>query len=189
MNMLNETEFYNTPQGDVMIKTVNEPVRVLAETGEENREFINSFLATLNTFYTKAFIALSSFYSRKETNRLNYEYWIVSRFIRCNFGEYDANNPDIDSSGRFHFEEVRCPIRCECPLCGVVCKPEFNSALTFRETNILRMFIEHYKVDEIADRLFISPSTVSNHLRNIHAKTGTRTIADLVDYWHQHGMK
>lgn len=113
----------------------------------------------------------------------------VSRFIRCNFGEYDANNPDIDVWGRFHFEEVKCPIRNECPFAGIVCKPEFNTTLSFRETNVLRLVIERYKVDDIAQLLHISPHTVANHIRNIHEKTSTRTIADLVDYWHTHNLK
>uniref|UniRef100_UPI004027031F response regulator transcription factor n=1 Tax=Parabacteroides distasonis TaxID=823 RepID=UPI004027031F len=189
MNRFQEIEFYNTPDCEVMIKPKGEPVRVLAETGKENRVFISAFISHLVTFYTKAWEALSLLYSRKEPNRLNYEYWIVSRFIRCNFGEYDANNPDIDVWGRFHFEEVKCPIRNECPFAGIVCKPEFNTTLSFRETNVLRLVIERYKVDDIAQLLHISPHTVANHIRNIHEKTSTRTIADLVDYWHTHNLK
>ena len=45
-----------------------------------------------------------------------------------------------------------------------------------------RLVIERYKVDDIAQLLHISPHTVANHIRNIHEKTSTRTIADLVDY-------
>lgn len=189
MLRLQEIEFYNTPECDVMIKPKGEPVRVLTETGKENREFITGFISLLATFYTKAWETLSELYSRKEPNRFNYEFWIVSRFIRCNFGEYDTSSPDIDVWGRFHFEEVKCPIRCECPLHHVCCKPEFNSTLSFRETNILRLVIQRYKIEEIATMLHISPHTVSNHLRNIHTKTDTRTIADLVDYWHTHNLK
>lgn len=189
MNRFQEIEFYNTPDCEVMIKPRGEPVRVLSETGKENRVFISAFISHLVTFYTKAWEALSLLYSRKEPNRLNYEYWIVSRFIRCNFGEYDTNSPDIDVWGRFHFEEVKCPIRNECSLAGIVCKPEFNTTLSFRETNVLRLVIERYKVADIAPLLHISPHTVANHIRNIHEKTSTRTIADLVDYWHTHNLK
>jgi len=182
-------EFYSTPEGEIMVKAEGEPVRILTETGEENRQFITEFISYISTFYTEAWNALSEFYSKKEPNRLNYEYWIVSRFIRCNFGEYDNNAPDIDNFGHFNFEEVKCPIRNECKLCGVCCKPKFNSSLTFRETNILRMFVDHYKADEIAERLFISPNTVKNHLRNIHIKTKTHTLAELVEYWHKNNLK
>lgn len=63
-----EIEFYNTPDCEVMIKPKGEPVRVLTETGKENREFISSFISHLVTFYTKAWEALSNLYSKKEPN-------------------------------------------------------------------------------------------------------------------------
>lgn len=72
---------------------------------------------------------------------------------------------------------------------GLFAKPEFNTTLSFRETNVLRLVIERYKVDDIAQLLHISPHTVANHIRNIHEKTSTRTTADLVDYWHTHNLK
>ncbi|MDR1624137.1 MAG: helix-turn-helix transcriptional regulator [Tannerellaceae bacterium] len=189
MYQLKETEFYNTPNGDVMIKTDQEPLRILEETGDENRAFISSFISYISTFYTEAWNTLCLLYSKKEPNRLNYEYWITSRFIRCNFGEYDANAPDIDIYGRFHFEEVKCPLRGECPYENIICKPAFNSSLSFRETNVLRLVIQRYKVEEIASNLHISPHTVRNHIRNIHIKSKTQSIADLVDYWHTHNLK
>jgi DNA-binding CsgD family transcriptional regulator len=189
MYQLKETEFYNTPDGQIMIKSDNEPVRILEETGSGSRDFITAFISYISTFYPEAWKALCSLYSKKELNRLNYEFWIVSRFIRCNFGEYDANSPDIDVYGRFHFEEVKCPLRGECPHEAVICKPKFNTTLSFRETNVLRLVVQRCKVDEIAPMLHISPNTVSNHIRNIHAKTNTRTIADLVSYWHTYNLR
>jgi DNA-binding CsgD family transcriptional regulator len=172
-----------------MIEPGNGTVVILEETGNENRDFIEAFISYISTFYPEAWKVLCSFYSKKEPNRLNYEFWIVSRFIRCNFGEYDAISPDIDVYGRFHFEEVKCPLRGECQYEGVICKPKFNTTLSFRETNVLRLVIQRYKADEIAPMLHISPNTVSNHIRNIHAKTNTRTIADLVGYWHTHNLR
>lgn len=186
--MIKNTEFYTSPLGEVMVKPEGEPVRRLEESGKENREFIQSFLDEIMEFYPGAFEALSKMYSSKEQNRIHYEFWIVSRFIRCNFGEYDYLNPDIDSFGRFRFEEVRCPLRGECKLSGIVCKPEFRTGLSKRETEITKLFVDHYSIDEVAERLFISPFTVANHLRHIHIKTNTRTLADLIDYWHTHNI-
>lgn len=183
MISLRNIEFYSTPDNEVMIKPLDEPVHLLSETGKENRDFITSFISYLTTFYTEAWKALSDVYSRKEPNRINYEYWIVSRFILCNFSEYDTNTIDIDAMGRFNFEEVKCPIRRECPLHNICCKPNFNTTLTFREMNILRLIVERNTVEEIAPKLHISPHTVSSHIRNIHIKTSTRNIADLVNYW------
>ena len=50
MNRFQEIEFYNTPDCEVMIKPKGDPVRVLAETGKENRVFISAFISHLVTF-------------------------------------------------------------------------------------------------------------------------------------------
>lgn len=188
MIRLINTEFYNTPDGSVMIKQEGHPVRELKETGEENRQFIQEMLEYMRTFHVPAFEVLCEEYSKKEPNRLNYEYWIVSRFIRCNFGEYDRMTSDIDHTGCFQFEEVRCPLRGECRLENICCKPEFTSGLSHRETEVLRLIVDHWKVDEIAEKLHLSPHTINNHRRNIHVKTSTRTIAELVDFWHKNNL-
>ena len=180
------TESYVTPDGSVMIKQDGQPAWELKETGEKSRNFIQSVLEYIRIFHVKAFEKLCEEYSRKEPNRLNYEYWIVSR---CNQGEYDRLSYDIDHAGRLQFEEVRCPLRGECKLENIVCKPEFTSGLSHRETEILRLIVAHYETAEIADKLHLSPHTVNNHRRNIHIKTSTRTIGELVDYWHKNNLQ
>lgn len=185
----NQTEIYTTPEGCVMIKQDEQSVWELKETGEKSRAFINGVLEYLRTFHVKAFEALCEVYSRKEPNRYNYEFWIVSRFIRCNVGEYDRLSYDIDHAGCLQFEEVRCPLRGECKLENIVCKPEFTSGLSHRETEILRLIVNHYEASEIADKLHLSIHTVNNHRRNIHIKTSTRSVAELVDYWHKNKLK
>lgn len=187
-NYLN-TEMYTTPDGCVMIKPYNMPVRELAETGKENRDFIHAMLEYLRTFYPEAFKALCEKYSAKEPNRINYEYWIVFRFIRCNMGNYDLQSHDIDHTGMLQFEEVRCPLRGECKLENVCCKPIFNSGLSHREMEVLRLTVNHNEAYDIADKLHLSPHTVNNHRRNIQIKTKTHSIAELVEYWHKNNLK
>lgn len=183
------TEIYVTPDGAVMIKQDGESAWELKETGDKSQSFIQAVLEYIRTFYVEAFEKLCEVYSKKEPNRLNYEYWIVSRFIRCNVGEYDRLSYDIDHAGRLQFEEVRCPLRGECKYENVICKPQFTSGLSHRETEMLRLIVDHYQTDEIAEKLHLSPHTVNNHRRNIHIKTATRTIGELVDYWHKNNMK
>lgn len=50
------------------------------------------------------------------------------------------------------------------------------SSLTVRELTILRQVAQGYVVDEIARKLFLSPHTVSSHVKNIYRKlqVGTR---------------
>lgn len=189
MNNYFNTEMYTTPDGCVMIKPHNQPVRELAETGKENRAFIQAILEYMRTFYTEAFEALCKEYSRKEPNRLNYEYWIVTRFIRCNMGNYDTLSQDIDVKGMLQFEEVKCPMRGECKLENICCRPQFNSGLTHRETEVLRLIVNHLQAVDIADKLHLSIHTVNNHRRNIQIKTNTRSIGELVDYWHTNNLR
>lgn len=189
MNNYLNTEMYTTPDGCVMIKPHNQPVRELAENGKENRQFIQDILEYMRTFYTEAFEALCKEYSRKEPNRLNYEYWIVSRFIRCNMGNYDLLSHDIDHKGMLQFEEVKCPLRGECKLENICCCPRFNSGLSHREKEVLRLVVRHYEATQIAEKLRLSPHTVNKHRNNILFKTKTHSIAELVDYWHKNNMK
>ena len=51
MNRFQEIEFYNTPDCEVMIKPKGDPVRVLAETGKENRVFISAYLPSGDFLY------------------------------------------------------------------------------------------------------------------------------------------
>lgn len=180
---------YTTPDGCVMIKPLNKPVRELAETGKENRDFIQAMLEYMRTFYPEAHNALCEKYSAKELNRLNYEYWIVFRFIRCNMGNYDLNSHDIDQTGTLQFEEVRCPLRGECKLENICCKPVFNSGLSHREKEVLRLTVRHYEASQIAAKLHLSPHTVNKHRNNILVKTKTNSIAELVEFWHINKMK
>lgn len=189
MNSYLKTEMYTTPDGCIMIKPHNEPVRELAENGKENRAFIQAMLEYMRTFYIEAFEALCKEYSKKELNRLNYEYWIVSRFIRCNMGSYDLLSHDIDHTGMLQFEDVKCPLRGECKLENICCRPRFNSGLTHRETEVMRLVVNHYEATQIGDMLHLSPHTVNKHRSNIQIKTKTHSIAEMVEYWHKNNMK
>nr|WP_297653814.1 LuxR family transcriptional regulator [uncultured Prevotella sp.] len=126
-------EFYNTPEGVVMYKPLNGPVQELTI---DSRKIVTEMMSLIRTRYPEAFKALSELYSSNELNRYLYEFNIVSRFCRCNLGEYDALSPDIDSDGFFHFEEVGCPLRGECRYEGGVCKPKLNTQLSERELEI-----------------------------------------------------
>jgi two-component system response regulator DesR len=49
-----------------------------------------------------------------------------------------------------------------------------NNPLTGREREVLRLAAEGLRSTEIAQRLFLSPGTVRNHLSRILTKTDTR---------------
>lgn len=54
--------------------------------------------------------------------------------------------------------------------------------LTRRELDVLRLIVEEYTNQEIADKLFISVRTVDAHRRNLLEKTGARNTAGLVKF-------
>ena len=109
------------------------------------------------------------------------------RFIRCNFGMYDKI-PDMDEFGRFNFENVACPLVGECKYYKVICNPEFNTNLTMREKEIVRLYKEGYKTERIAEILSLSQLTVETHKRNAMRRTGSTTLAELVIWANNHGL-
>ena len=133
MSTLLDIEFYNTPEGEVMVKPIGQPAYVLTENC---RDVICEMLAAIRERYPKAHDALMKLYSASSMNRIAYEYKVVHRFIRCNFGEYNQATIDINHNGTFQLEEVGCPLRGECHLEGKICNPELNTNLTDREMDV-----------------------------------------------------
>jgi DNA-binding NarL/FixJ family response regulator len=60
--------------------------------------------------------------------------------------------------------------------------PKNRSNLTKRELLILQLIFEGYTNQEIADKLFISIRTVTNHRFNLNVKTGAKNTAGLISY-------
>lgn len=60
--------------------------------------------------------------------------------------------------------------------------------LTDRELEVLKLIVEEYTTQEIADALFISTRTVDAHRRNLLQKTGARNLAGLVRYAIEHNI-
>lgn len=54
--------------------------------------------------------------------------------------------------------------------------------LTSRELDVLKLILQEYTNQEIADKLFLSVRTVDAHRRNLLEKTGARNTAGLVKY-------
>lgn len=175
---LKNLEFYNTPEGEVVVRRLGEAEHVLTP---KDREFIAVFNGALSELYPEAFRALKDIYKRSALNRDYYQFLIAKRFIRCNFGVYD-NVLDIDASGRFRFEFVSCPLKGECKHDGIVCSPKFNSVLSARELEVMQLFYEGKTDEEIAEQLFIAMYTVNNHKKNAFKKLGIHSMPEFMRY-------
>ncbi len=161
--ILRNKEFQKTFSGDVMIH---------GESGshimtENDREFICAFYALISGLWPESVECLSRKFAKLRYNVRLYEFRIVRQWIKCNLGNYDGIL-DIDQLGNLHLEIVSCPLRGgDCPLEGIVCKPKFNSKLSERELEIMRLYFTGHNEESIADSLCISQDTIRTHKRNV----------------------
>lgn len=63
-----------------------------------------------------------------------------------------------------------------------------EDTLTEREVEILRYLAQGFRIQDIADSLFLSPKTVKNHLTNVYAKLGVETAAQAVADAYRRGI-
>lgn len=63
-----------------------------------------------------------------------------------------------------------------------------HSRITAREREIMAALARDLTVPEVAELLTVAVATVRAHLRNLHRKTGTRTIHGLLEWAHDHGI-
>ncbi|CDG88757.1 helix-turn-helix transcriptional regulator [Xenorhabdus bovienii] len=57
-----------------------------------------------------------------------------------------------------------------------------------REWEIIFYIMQGYSTKDIAERLFVSHRTVSNHIQNVYQKTETNCRKSLVDYCYEHNI-
>lgn len=171
-------EFYTTPEGEVTLRPAGEAERQLRQT---DTEFIAAMLSQIQEYYPAAYAALMEQYSKSDNNKQYRDFLAVRRFIKCNFGVYD-NCIDLDSDWNMRFEFVPCPMRGECKFDGILCQPKFDSKLSERQLEVMRLCYEGKKDEEIADKLFISLNTVANHRKASFRKLGLHNMGEFMRY-------
>jgi DNA-binding NarL/FixJ family response regulator len=65
---------------------------------------------------------------------------------------------------------------------------DWPRSLTAREVDVLRLLARGQTNRQIAQRLFLSPKTVSNHVEHIYAKLGVSSRAAATLFATQHGL-
>jgi DNA-binding CsgD family transcriptional regulator len=147
---------------------------------EKSEEVISYLMDKLTQFYPFAHQALEREYAGIQNIRYK-RFRIVQRFCKCNFGRID-NVHDIDASGNLHFEIVECPLRGECKLEDCVCNPKFNACISESENRVMRLLYQGIKRDDIAEKLYLSPITVKNHIANVLQRLGLHSVQEFMAY-------
>lgn len=152
----------------------------------EDAPIINDIMERIDTMYPDAGRALRECYSKSSKNIPYYNFLMVRRFCKCNFGSLDHTRKDIE--GTLNFERVQCPLRGECRNEGIICSPKVMTALTEAEKRVMRLVCEGRSNTQIADELYISPNTVKKHISTSFLKTGCRNRAEFVKYANEHSI-
>lgn len=149
---------------------------------ENDTVIIGTLLSRIMQLYPDAYKALAKEYKRSALNAQYYQYLIVRRFCKCNFGTLDNTRKDISINGTFNFESVACPLRGECIHDGIICNPKPNIKLTDAEYRVMKLLYEGYSNMECAETLYMSYEKVKMHAKNVYKKLGLREKADFIKY-------
>ena len=171
-------EFY-TIDGEVWYITSDGRNERLDESKED---IITMLIERMMECYPEAYKALSECYQKSATNVSYYRFLIVRRFCKCNFGKLDTAELDCRPSCSFCFEKVQCPLRGECKHEGIICMPKFNTQLSKKELQVMRLVYEGCSNEQVAERLYLSPFTVKNHIKSVYAKLGIHEKSEFIQY-------
>jgi len=149
---------------------------------EHSTEIVSQILDAVRERYPKAYEALEKVYGRSSMNTPYFQFLMARRFCKCNFGKLDSTKLDRQRDGSFNFEKVECPLRGECQYEGVICMPKFNSSLSDAELRVMQLVYDGLTKEQIAERLFLSPHTIKNHIKSVYAKLGIHDIGEFMRY-------
>lgn len=155
---------------------------------EHSVELVRDILSRIREFYPEAYKDLSKWYQKSSANIPYYQFLMVNRFCRCNFGKLDTTKKDVGRNGAFNFERIECPMRGECIHENKVCCPSFNSKLSEAELRVMKLVYEGLGNEEIAESLYLSPHTVKNHIKSVYLKLGIHEKSEFIQYAHNNNL-
>jgi len=144
-----------------------------------DRDEVEFMLENMRRYFPVAVGRLEELASESRPNRRFFEYRMVDRFIRCNFGEADFLYSDIEND-MFRFEEVKCPLRGICKDEGVICKPKFQMPVSNEEGRAAVLYSKGLNANEIAKVLGKGVKTVKNQLTSAAKHLGLSGTRDLI---------
>lgn len=151
------------------------------ELTEYDRGIIEPVLAEIKLRYSGAYERLCNLYSHYKENRINYEFRIVKRFVRCNLGSDDMLTLDFNR-GILNMEYVSCPLRGECPNENVVCCPRTDSKLSDTLRQVAQLYASGMSYKDMAKELGKSEKTIHNQVKAIANTLGLKRVKDIITY-------
>ena len=149
---------------------------------ENDVDIISYILDIISERYPDAYKALSECYASTSLNIPYYQFLMVRRFCKCNFGSLDNTRSDIDVNGNMNFEFVACPLRGECQYECRICSPKLNSKISDAEMRVMECVYNNMSTDDIAEKVFLSPNTVKQHVKSVYAKLGIHSRGEFIKY-------
>lgn len=171
-----EVEFFNASNGRVAVQDSGSVYYL----DQSHTEMIDLILEEAKSG-EGTFERLEELCQASKKNINYYRYRMARRFCRCNCGNQDTLNRDIDNDGHWHYEEVACPLRGtgDCQDEGVICLPKKKTELSERERAVVKL-LKNHTPEEVASALNIALRTVYNHIQSAKKKMNVTTIAQLV---------
>lgn len=155
---------------------------------ENSTELIHEVLEHIREYYPIAYKALEKEYQKSAVFPRHYQWLIVRRFCKCNFGKLDTTKTDIVNDRVFNFEKVDCPLRGECKFEGVICNPRFETKLSESELRVMRLIYEGASKEEVAEKLYLSPHTVKNHVKSVYCKLRIHEKSEFIQYANKNNL-
>lgn len=162
-------EFRTSPDGHVYYSINGDKEQRLTKF---STDIIGPLITIVRNRFPECYARLAILYKENASQ-------MCGRFIRCNFGEHDLLTQDIEHD-LLNFEEVHCPLRGICPDERVICKPKSLIRLSEGQKDIVRLYINGYKIDSIAAELGKNRSTVKTQLLRIRDKLNVKSCRDII---------
>ena len=147
----------------------------------EGSPIVMQMLERIKELYPQAYKALCQCYEKSKPDKPYYNFLIVRRFCKCNFGNLDHTRRDV-SGAILNIERVSCPLMGECQHEGIICMPKMDSRLSDAEKRVMKLVCDGRSNAEIAEELYLSPNTVKRHISSAYIKSHSRNRADFVKY-------
>ena len=145
----------------------------------KDRDAIEFMLRNMEKCFLATVKRLKEWAADSAANKRFFEYRVVDRFIRCNFGEADFLYPDVEN-GMFHFEEVKCPLRGICRDENIICKPKIQLPVGREEGRAVMLYSKGLSAYEIAAVVGKSVKTIKNQLDNVRKRLRLDRTRDLI---------